>query len=159
LIAVTDVAAVAGRGPFVLDLVARYAHPLSRIRQVVDRDRAGRAAEVNLTARPDWSVLGVTGPPAIVAVTNDLVAGELVALSLAEGLAGHGGEFASPWEDRVVQRATELELGARIPDDITLEVVATDNDTVEIMRETVENLRRRIGIAMAAPMAVRIEPG
>lgn len=159
LLYVTQVDAVAGRGPFVLDLLARYTHPRSRARQVTDRDRAGLAAEVNLAVRPAWCLIGLgetADAPAIAGLTCDLVAGELVALALAERMAGHRAEFASPWEDRVVQRATELELGARIPDDIRIEIVA-DRTTAVAMRDTVDHLRQRIGIT--SPARVRIDNG
>lgn len=147
LMYVTLVDTVARTGPFQLDLLSRYVHPRHRLRRLIDRDRAQRAAEVNLARGSDWCVVGCTAPLGVVGVTTDVVAGELLALALAERFFGRQAEFASPWEDQVVQRATELELGARIPGDIRIEL--KDEPTVtEQAREVVDFLRQRMGIGL-----------
>jgi len=149
LVYVTLVDSVARTGPFQLDLLSRFVNPRHRLRRLIDPDRAARAAEVNLARIPDWCVVGCTRPLGIVAVTRDVVGAELVALSLAERFFDRQAEFASPWEDRVVQRATELELGARIPGDIRIELELSNQATVAVAEqagEVVDVLRRRIGM-------------
>lgn len=145
LLYVTHVNAVAGTGPFQLDLLSRYLHPRARMRQVIDPDRAGLAAEVNVALRPAWSIIGADLSPGLVAVTRDLIAGELFALSIAERFFDRRAEFASPWEDRVVQRATELELGARTPNEIRIVVMAGGATPPEGVHAIVEDVRLRIG--------------
>lgn len=148
LVYVTLVDIVARAGPFQLDLLSRFVYPRHRLRRLIDPDRAGRAAEVNLARTPDWCVVGCTAPPGIVGVTRDVVAAELLALSLAERFFDRQTEFASPWEDRVVQRATELQLGARIPGDIGIELSELSTGIFrEQAREITDVLRQRIGIA------------
>lgn len=149
---VTHVNAVAQTGPFQLDLLARYVHPRQRIRQVVDRDRAGLAAEINLAMQPGWGVIGCDVPPGVVAITRDLIAAELVALCLAERFFDRQTEFSSPWEDRVVQRATELELGARTPGDIRIGIVREpvrshgESGTRRSVHHIVQLIEERIGM-------------
>lgn len=156
---VTHVNVVARTGPFQLDLLSRYAHSRHRIRQVVDPDRAGLAAETNLAMLPGWCVVGCDVPPGVIAITRDLIAGELFALCLAERFFDRHTEFSSPWEDRVVQRATELELGARTPGDIRIEIAGEDARSSEETRtrhsvhDIVAAVQERIGIA------TRIEAG
>ncbi len=142
----THVDTVARRGPFQLDLLSRYVHPRGRIRQLVDPDRAGLAAEVNLAIRPEWSAIGWSGSLGIVAATRDMIAGELLALCMAERLFDRTTEFSSPWEDRVVQRATELELGARTPDDIRIRVAGDAANASGELAVIVDEIRQRIGI-------------
>lgn len=145
---VSHVNAVARTGPFQLDLLSRYLHPRHRVRHLVDPDRADLAAEVNLVLRPDWCIVGCDVPPGVIAITRDLVAGELVALCLAERFFDRRAEFASPWEDRVVQRATELELGARAPGEIRVEIAGegTNIREREAVGAIVDLVRERIGI-------------
>lgn len=145
----THVNTVARTGPFQLDLLSRYIHPRDRLRLLADQDRAGLAAEINLAARPAWSVIGCDVSPGIVAVATDLIAAELVALCLAERFFDRRGEFSSPWEDRVVQRATELDLGVSTPHHMRIEVVngASGTASEEAVAAIAAALRERIGIA------------
>lgn len=153
IVYITHVNAVARTGPFQLDLLSRYVHPRQRIRQVVDPYRAGLAAEINMGIQPGWCVVGCDVPPGIVAITRDLIAGELFALCLAERFFDRHVEFTSPWEDRVIQRATQLELGARTPGDIRivisrLQVEANaESRTLHAIDDIVNAVRERIGIA------------
>lgn len=145
---VTYINTVARTGPFQLDLLSRYIHPRDRLRLVANPDRAGLAAELNLVVQPTWCVIGSDIPTGIVAVTSDLIAGELFALCLAEKFFDRRSEFSSPWEDRVVQRATELELGALTPGDIRIEVVGGKQVSPldDVVKEIVTALGERIGI-------------
>jgi len=142
---VTDVDSVSDAGPFVLDLLARYVHPLSRLRNLATRGRADAAVAVNLAVSISLSVVGKQfGDFAIVGVTPDPVAAELFALALADENLPANRTVTGPWEDRIVQRATELELGVRIPQDISLVVLGSPHSSI---RETIDRIARRIGIS------------
>lgn len=141
-----DVVEVARHGPFVLDVIASYVHPRQRLRLVADRQRSSLVAEVASAALPALSVisLGVPGG-ALVAVTTDAIAAELVALALAERCIGPSRSFTGPWEDAVVQRATELQLGVLMPAGISLDLhgAATSEPWAVAL---VEHLGQRLGL-------------
>jgi hypothetical protein len=144
---VTDVDAVRGAGPWVLDLVARYLHPRSRLRQLASPRRADAVVDVNLVARPAACVIGTSvGPTALVAITRDPIAAELVALALADEELDPKRTTTGPWEDRVVQRATELQLGIQIPAHLTFHLAGTPDPAVERVLQRVAD---RIGVRIA----------
>jgi hypothetical protein len=145
LVGVVDLDAVAQRGPFVLDLLARYVSPVDRLRILASRDRAVVVAEVNLARKLDLVVISCTlRGQRVFAATNDLIAGELVALALGEMVIGGERQWQTPWEDAVVQRATEMELGARFPGDIT--IASDDQATSPVVAATTAALHLRLGI-------------
>jgi hypothetical protein len=122
LVCAVDLNEVATSGPFVLDVLARCVSPFDRARILASRDRAARVAEVNLAKRLDMVIMSRTvDNERVVVGTSDLIAGELAALTLSEELLAGTPSLQTPWEDAVVQRATELELGARYPGDIFIE--------------------------------------
>lgn len=120
-IVVTDVVEVSRKGPFVLDLPARYIHPRQRMRLLASGQREAQAAEVAAGLSLDLMAVFLAQRPGVVlAVTTDPIAAELVALAMSELCIGSPRSFAGPWEDPVVQRATELELGVLLPNRIHL---------------------------------------
>lgn len=141
-----DVVEVARHGPFVLDVPARYVHPRQRLRLVADHSRSSLVAEVASALPISVSVVSLTLPGGtFLATTTDVIAAELVALALAERCIGSVRAFTGPWEDAVVQRATELELGVLMPARIRLIPEG------ECLREPwadalQEHVRRRLGI-------------
>lgn len=142
---ICDVDAVASTGPFVLDVLARHLHPLDQLRQIGDRERERRTAEVNLGISPGWCLVGgqaATGY--LIAATRDVIAAELVALAMSENALRPGIAVTGPWEDPVVQRATELELGVPTPQFITLVI---HNEGGDIGPE-LERIAERIGLSM-----------
>lgn len=141
---VTNIDAVSGSGPYVLDLLARYVHPLSRLRQLARRNRADAVVEVNLAVTLSRCVIGKQfGSFAIAGVTADRIAGELFALALAEEDLSTDRVVTGPWEDRVVQRATELELGAPIPQQISILPAGRFESPA---RAALERVASRIGV-------------
>lgn len=144
---VTDVDAVGGTGPYVLDLLARYVHPRTRLRQLASRRRSDAVVDVNLVAAPSRCVVGkLLGNTKLVAIVNDPIAAELFALSLADEDLAPERAVTGPWEDRVVQRATELELGVQIPQQIVLKLVTTPGVSV---RTALERILARMGVPVA----------
>ena len=142
----TDVVEVARHGPFVLDLPARYVHPRQRLRLVTDRERSELMAEVASVVPISLVVVCLILPEgAFVAATSDVIAAELVALALSERCLGSVRAFTGPWEDAVVQRATELDLGVLVPSAIRL--VAEGSSVREPWADALqEHIRRRLGI-------------
>lgn len=115
-VVVTDVVEVARRGPFVLDLPARYIHPRQRMRLLSSGQREAQAAEVASALSVELFAIYLAQREGVVlAVTTDIIAAELVALAMSELCVGSPRSFTGPWEDAVVQRATQLELGVLLP--------------------------------------------
>lgn len=145
-VAAVDVVEVARHGPFVLDLIARYVHPRQRVRVVADTARSEIAAELASAVRIDVYAVSLTlREGTFLAVTTDPIAAELVALALAERCIGSTRAFTGPWEDAVVQRATELELGVLLPSRIRL-LPTGDAARQPWADEITEHVRRRLGI-------------
>ena len=141
-----DVVEVARHGPFVLDLAARYVHPRQRVRVVADTARSELAAEIASAVRFDLHVVSLTlREGTFLAVTTDPIAAELVSLALSERCIGSTRAFTGPWEDAVVQRATELELGVLLPSRIRLLTAGTASEQ-PWADEITEHVRRRLGI-------------
>jgi hypothetical protein len=141
---VTNVDAVHGSGPFVLDLLARYVHPVSRVRHLATRSRADAAVDVNLAVTISSSVIGKEFPGhSIVGVCHDPIAAELFALALADEDLSADRIVSGPWEDRVIQRATELELGVQIPEQIAITFAREPGQDV---RDMILRVTARMGI-------------
>lgn len=145
-IIVTDVVEVARHGPFVLDLPARFVHPRQRLRLVTDSERSELMAEVASAVPITLAIVCLMLPEgAFVVATTDRIAAELVALALSERCLGTARSFTGPWEDSVVQRATELGLGVLIPPAIRL--MPAGAATHEAWADALlEHVRRRLGI-------------
>jgi hypothetical protein len=110
-----------------------------------------QAAELTQRARPELClVAGTMFGCSYVAVTNDPIAADLLGLSLSRDPSAAEGELIGPWEDAIVQRATELELGVRLPSDISLELAWIGNqDAPELIaiKEWIREVAGRFGVA------------
>ena len=137
---------VARHGPFVLDVPARFVHPRQRLRLVSDRERSGLTAEVASAVPISLIVVSLILPEgALVAATTDVIAAELVALALSERCLGSVRAYTGPWEDAVVQRATELGMGVLVPSAIRL--LPDGQSSKEPWADALlEHVRRRLGI-------------
>jgi hypothetical protein len=58
----------------------------------------------------------------LLAAATDPIAAELFSLALVDEALPEDTQVIGPWEDDFVQRAAEIELGARLPSDIRVEV-------------------------------------
>lgn len=119
-----DIDAISGRGPYVLDLLGRHAGTPTRVRLLGSRHRAELAISI-LQARPLQRHVIVRHFPSfeLLATTADPIAAELLALALVDEDITRDHQVAGPWEDELVQRATERDLGSRLPDEITVDIV------------------------------------
>lgn len=146
-IVVTDVVEVARKGPFVLDLSARYIHPRQRMRLLSSSQREAQAAEIASAISFDvFAVYLAQREGLMLAITTDVIAAELVALAMSELCVGSPRSFTGPWEDPVVQRATELELGVLLPNRIRMILDGPDR-SAHWSQRIVEHIRLRLGIS------------
>lgn len=141
-----DLDLVAERGPYVLDAIASRAALTTKVRLHARRGRIAAAAELNLPVRVRGCVLALTvaGDRWFLA-TQDPISAELVALALSEQTRAAAQSVVVPWEDPIVQRATELHLGTLLPAAID---VVIDEDAVEnrVAEAIAHQLRRRLGL-------------
>lgn len=145
-IIVTDVVEIARKGPFVLDLAARYLHPRQRMRLLSSGQREAQAAEVASALSIDlFAVYLAQREGVMLAVTTDIIAAELVAIAMSELCVGAPRSFSGPWEDPVVQRATELELGVLLPDRMRIILNGPDRDANWSQR-IYDHVRLRLGV-------------
>lgn len=145
VIAVVNLDIVGATGPFALDLLARYGFLFDRFKLRVAPNKLDTVARLNQVRPIDaFLVTKSMATGSIWIETRDPIAAELTALALSEGMLPSDRAHPSPWEDELVQRATELELGARYPGDIRLkyDAKATDPD----VKEVISALHLRIGI-------------
>ena len=145
-IMVTDVVEIARRGPFVLDLAARYIHPRQRMRFLASSQREAQAAEVASALSIDlFAVYLAQREGVMMAVTTDIIAAELIAIAMSELCVGSPRSFTGPWEDPVVQRATELQLGVLLPNRIRMILGGPDRESHWSQR-IYEHARMRLGV-------------
>lgn len=143
---VTDVVEVARHGPFVLDLPARYIHPRQRMKLLASGQREHLAAEVADAFPMDMMAVYMSHREGVVlAVTTDPVAAELVALAMSELCTGAPRSFTGPWEDPVVQRATELEMGVLLPSRIRI-IPDGPNRADHWAQRVVNHVHLRLGV-------------
>ncbi|HKG25935.1 MAG TPA: hypothetical protein VKB09_09825 [Thermomicrobiales bacterium] len=131
VVAVNDVRlAGEGRPMLAIGLWARFAGWRERAGARLAKPEDGLAAEIALAVRPRLILLVDTWRGATVVVaTADQVAAELSGLALRQERDGYEDDQLGPWQDPLVQRATDLDLGVRVPNQIALRgVVAADPD-------------------------------
>lgn len=125
LIAVNDLRGDSEIRPTVaIGLWALFAHPVVRTGARFAGARDGLTAEIALAVHPDRYVVIESDRPnglTFVIASADPIATDLVVLALRQGRARFRG--AGPWEDPLVQAATELDLGARIFDQIDIDAI------------------------------------
>jgi hypothetical protein len=123
LLAVNDLRGLSDpRPPIAIGLWALFAHPVVRMGARFAGARDGLTAEVALAVHPDRYVLIDSSRPAgltVVVATPDPIAADLVLLALRQLRIKHRGP--GPWEDPLVQVATELDLGVRSAEAIDID--------------------------------------
>lgn len=119
-VAVVDLDTARPGGPFVLDLPSHYCSPLRRARLLASPERGGRVVALHRDVPVAAAVF--RAGHGIWLGTTDMIAAELVALALVTWAEGPPGDRQTPWEDELVQRATEIDLGARVPTEIRVSV-------------------------------------
>ncbi len=140
-----------GRSSRPIWAVAAYAGTRTTIAAALARSSVEPGAMADLAAAvPPALVLlaGRWGGRELAVATTDLIAAELVWLTLAE--ADGGEDRVGPWEDATVQRATELDLGARLPSQLAPEAIHLGGTVEPALQSLLDQLRLRLGIPIAA---------
>jgi hypothetical protein len=115
-IGIVDAAAIDRQGPLVIDLPAMYMSPMKRTRLLTSRDRP--RAVIDTFRRWPLAATVIRVADDLWLETRDPIVAELVAIT-ARDLRWPEPEGLTPWEDELVQVATEYDLGARVPREIT----------------------------------------
>lgn len=155
LLAINDLRGDSDARPVVaIGLWALFAHPVVRAGARFSGARDGLTAEIALAVHPDRYVIiesdranGLT----FAIATADPIAADLFVLALRQERARFRG--AGPWEDPLVQAATELDLGARTYDQIDIEAVVSptlSSNQQERAGETLRSAAELIGVERGA---------
>lgn len=141
------------RPPIAIGLWALFAHPVVRMSARVAGARDGLTAEIALAVHPDRYLLidsdrkaGLT----FVVATSDPIAAELLVLGLRQSRSSLRG--TGPWEDSLVQAATELDLGARNAETIDIDArvsPALSSELRELATARVSSSAELIGVGPA----------
>ena len=141
---VNDLRAVTDTRPIVaIGLWSTLVNPWQRIGARVSDPRDGLVAEIALAAplatyfiidRIAGKLIGILG--------SDMVAVELVSLALRTVGRGIGAD-TGPWEDPLIQHASDLQLGVTIPEEITIEATGMEFDS---LHRAVKMAAGRIGV-------------
>lgn len=108
--------------PISIGMWATFAHPRQRTGARLSNDRDGLTAEVALAIKPALILISAEwNATPILLAANDVIAAEVAGLALLQRLRSTDDEPIGPWEHPLVQRATELELGALTPGQISAE--------------------------------------
>jgi hypothetical protein len=125
LLAINDVRGTRESRPTIaVGLWALFAHPVVRMGARFGGTTDGLTAEIALAVHPDRYVLIDSDRKqdfVFVLSTPDIVAAELLVLALRELRARFRG--VGPWEDPLVQAATDLNLGVRNAEQIDIDAV------------------------------------
>lgn len=146
-VGVGRIGSASDRAPLAIGLWQYYVHPRLAIPARLSGDRAPLLADLATPFRPSLLVLiGNLQGYVVTVATADLVAAELVGLALR--FATTESELRPrPWEDRVVQRATELDLGVRLPRQIDLAVVTAGGvQRGEAVERVIRQLHETLGL-------------
>ncbi|MFL5761213.1 MAG: hypothetical protein ACJ789_15950 [Thermomicrobiales bacterium] len=125
LIALNDVVSGKMSEPLVLGLWAMFAHPRQRLGALAGDDRTGLRAELAVAVRPKLTMLaGESRERPLMIASEDQLAAELTGRGLQSlSQSDPYGELVGPWELPLVQRATELDLGVKLPSQLAIHAV------------------------------------
>jgi hypothetical protein len=125
LIAINEVPAGKVNEPLVLGMWAMFAHPRQRIGALAGDDRTGLRAELAVAVRPSLVILlGESHERPLVIAAQDQLAAELLGRALQSiDLPDPFDEAVGPWELPLIQRATELNIGIKLPLQLNIEAV------------------------------------
>lgn len=109
----------AARGAIAIGIWAKFAHPRQRTGAWMSDGRDGLTAEIARAVSPGLVLLTAEwrGVPLVIA-SDDQVAAELAGLAVQQLTKPPETEPIGPWEDPLVQRATELGFGVSHPGQI-----------------------------------------
>jgi hypothetical protein len=147
LVAVNDLSQSKEERPVVaIGVWSRFAGWRERLGTFAAKPEQALAADVALAVRPSLILLAANwrGMTVVIA-TSDVIAAELVGLAVIRARGSAAADEIGPWQDELVQRATEFELGVRLPDRLALRLVkgsTASNDAAELL----EDVAVRLGV-------------
>jgi hypothetical protein len=152
LIAVNDLRRESEMRPVVaIGMWGRFTDVRDRLGLRLSAADKGAAAEIALALQPGLMILVDQWRDYVVAMaTVDQIAAELAGLALRQVIKGDAEEPIGPWEDPLVQRATELKLGVLFPDQIAIRgLVQSEGESVsqEAVALLVETMALKLGVA------------
>jgi hypothetical protein len=131
---------------------ARFAHPRQRTGARLSSARDGLVPEIALTVRPRLILLhGNVGGRYVIVAADDQIAADLAGRAIQQLQPGLETEPDGPWEDPLIQHATELRLGISHPDQIDGVIMWTGNPTSQLAanhRELSMSMLGRMGVKM-----------
>ena len=133
-----------------IGLWALFAHPIVRAGARFAGARDGLTAEIALAVHPDRYLLierDRSHELVFVIETTDAIAADLIVLALRQRRAHAWGP--GPWEDPLVQAATEMNLGARTFDQIDIDAVvspALSSELQQAARALLRDAAESIGV-------------
>lgn len=134
-------------------LWSRHVHPSLWAAAGSAARRTPLSADIALAFSPHLIVLaGRHGSLTVAAATTDLVAAEVVALAVRETMEE---DRAGPWEDPLVQRATELQLGVARPEEVLLRPIVAHPSapSSNALASLLDRMTLRLGISAKPPDA------
>ena len=137
----------ADRPTLAIGLWSRFAGARERLGARIGKPEQGLAAEVALAVHPAAIILadlwmGLT----VVAATSDQIAAELVGLALRQASRPDECERVGPWQDPLVQRATELHLGVLLPDQMAICMVTEGSTPSDPPTTLLLEIAGRLGV-------------
>lgn len=142
-------------GPLAIGMWTRFIEPKIAWPLLFPTRRERRTADVaslfQLRVRANV-VINETKGYVVLMFSTDLIAAELAGLALLSRSHDSAVAQVAPWEDPVVQRATEFDLGVTLPDDILLRPLLAihkpDDRDLTTFADLGAVVRARLGIAV-----------
>jgi hypothetical protein len=152
LIAINDVPPDGMSEPLVLGMWAKFAHPRQRLGALAGDDRTGLRAELAVAVKPDLTILvGESRERPLVIATRDQLAAELTGRALQSlHQPDPFGELVGPWELPLIQRATELGIGVKLPAQLAIRAVWA-GEPGEPGEQTLEAMVNQLRLALGVP--------
>ena len=155
LIGVGAIGDAGDAGPLAFGLWLPFIGPRLALAARLGGDRAPLGADLAAAVRPRLSVLvGYMGTLLVVAATPDPIAAELTGLAIRHGAVAGPAELPRPWEDPLVQRATELGLGVPHPSYLELHPVwagSVDSPAAQALDALADHVTDALGLHRAGP--------
>ncbi len=134
-----------------MSVLVDFVAPRQRLAVRLSPKHLGSIAEIALTVDPSLVLMvGQLGASPLVVMTTDIVAAELVWLAIAKDAEIDQLAEIGPWEDPVIQRATELGSRLRLPFQFRFEIICKPAD--QRLDETLERLVAQLGSRLGVPI-------
>lgn len=146
------------RPPLALGIWRQFLHPKQRLLVNLAARRLSIDAEIGALIRPRAIILlPYWSQGALAVVSSDRIAAELVGLAIHQATRHPAVASVGPWEDSIVQHATELDLGIRLPADLIIEwrwLGASDSEQEAELARLTDTVSSRLGIASSSSQIV-----